>query len=262
MEMTVKEVQSLCFSPTHTTQRSVEALSGALAAKLGVPYAAQELTLPHERAQARAYSAEMLVVVGAPVYGGRLPNVFVEAMEQVQGNGALAVAVVTYGNRAYEDALLELQRLLEGAGFRVVAGCASLGEHSMTARVAAGRPDEQDLAAAREYGERIAEKLAAGDTGTPKLPGNEPFRAWSAGPSVYPETSDACVHCGLCASVCPMGIIDPADPAAEAEGCIRCCACVKGCPVGARAFTQPPLLAVIEKLETFCTARREPELYL
>lgn len=262
MESRVKEIRGLYFSPTHTTQRSADAMGAALAERLGVPYEADALTLPRQRQGARAYDAQTLVIVGAPVYGGRLPAVFVKAMEQVRGGGALAVAAVTYGNRAYDDAMLELQRLLEGADFRVVAGCAFLGEHSMTARVAAGRPDAQDLDKARGYGVQLAEKLAAGDVGTPKLPGNEPFCSWSPGPSVYPETSASCMHCRQCAAVCPMGIIDPAHPDAAHEGCIRCCACVKVCPARARAFTQPPLREVMRKLETFCTGRKEPELYL
>lgn len=262
MENTVKKVKSLCFSPTHTTQRSADAMGAALAMRLGVPYEADSLTLPRERESARAYDAQTLVIVGAPVYGGRLPEVFVHAMERVQGGGALAVAAVTYGNRAYDDAMLELQRLLEGAGFRVVAGCAFLGEHSMTARVAHGRPDAQDLKKARGYGVQLAEKLAAGDVSTPHLPGNEPFCSWSAGPSFYPETSDECMLCGQCAALCPMGIIDSANPETAHEGCIRCCACVKACPVHARAFTQPQLCQIVQKLETFFSERKEPELYL
>lgn len=67
------------------------------------------------------------------------------------GNGD-AVCVVSYGNRAYEDALSELVGLTRRAGFRVVAAGAFVTEHSLNGRIAAGRPDEADTALMEAFG--------------------------------------------------------------------------------------------------------------
>ncbi len=57
----------------------------------------------------------------------------------------MAIAVVVYGNRNYDDALIELKDILESDGFKVVAGAAFIGEHSFSKTLAKNRPDEKDM---------------------------------------------------------------------------------------------------------------------
>ncbi len=61
-----------------------------------------------------------------------------------KGNQTPAIAVVTYGNRDYEDALLELQTILEQNGFVVIGAAALIAEHSIVHSVGHDRPDEAD----------------------------------------------------------------------------------------------------------------------
>ena len=55
--------------------------------------------------------------------------------------------------------------------------------------------------------------------------------------------------CGLCAELCPMGSIDPADVSQVNGICIKCCACVKGCPSGAKFFDDAGYLYHRHELE-------------
>ena len=63
-----------------------------------------------------------------------------ETLAAVCGCGARAVLMCVYGNRAYEDTLVELADTAEKAGFHVIAAVAAIAEHSVVRRFAAGRP--------------------------------------------------------------------------------------------------------------------------
>lgn len=50
-----------------------------------------------------------LCVIAVPVYGGRVAATALQRLQRLKGNGSPAILVVVYGNRDYEDALLELR---------------------------------------------------------------------------------------------------------------------------------------------------------
>ena len=68
--------------------------------------------------------------------------------------------MVCYGNRNFDDSLVELRDLLEADGFRTVAAGAFIGEHSFSTTLAAGRPDQTDLERAARFADGILEKLS------------------------------------------------------------------------------------------------------
>ena len=102
-----------------------------LAASLDVLRAGVKLwdfTLPAGRLAPFVGEAGDLVVVGMPVYAGRLPNLLVPYLKTWQGKGAYVVPVVVYGNRSYGNALIELRDILTKTGFRPLGAAAFVGE--------------------------------------------------------------------------------------------------------------------------------------
>ncbi len=273
--MSISSVAAMYFSPTGTTRRVVariaEALSGAIGCRRGPSH--RDFTLPGARKERARFREGEIVVFGVPVHAGRVPKVLLDYVKTVQGNGALAIAVVVYGNRDYDDALIELSDLLEEGGFTVVAGAAFIGEHSYSSVLAQGRPDKDDLVLAEEFATRASTKLS-GDVPIQKavVKGNRPYREFPVSrnekgeridPSrARPKTSSDCLECGTCVEVCPMGSIDPDDVSKIDGSCIRCNACVKACPTEAKYFSDDHYLVVKRWLETHCTERRMPELFL
>ena len=79
----------------------------------------------------------------------------------MQGGGALAVPIVLFGNRNYDDALAELQALLGEDGFLPVAAGAFVGEHSFSRILGAGRPDDKDMVVIHEFVKKIYEKISS-----------------------------------------------------------------------------------------------------
>ena len=253
-----RKVQLLYFSPTGTTA----AIAGALGRGLGRVDTLYDKTLPKERETWPVFEKGDLVVVGGPVYAGRLPLLWSRYLEKLEGRGAKALAVVVYGNRDYDDALLELVRTLKESGFDVTAAAAFIGEHSRTTLVASGRPDGGDLKAAENWGRQVAGRLE-GSLGEAEVKGQLPYKEIRPGRPVAPATSSLCIQCGICAEYCPVEAIDPVDYARiDADRCLACCSCIKRCPVGAKAMDDQASLDFVTWLIDHCgKLRREPEYF-
>ena len=256
--MTLKKVRFYYFSPTNTTKKTVE----AIAQGTGLELVEENITFIDKNSETYSNDEDTLVIVGVPVYAGRVPEVILKTLNGIKGNG-MAVPVVVYGNRAYEDALVELEDILKSNGFSIIAGGAFIGEHSYSKKVGTGRPDKEDLEIAFNFGQKIIEKIESNNFSQPVLPGNRPYKQGMPKLSFAPMANNNCVYCRKCWIVCPVQAIDArkAD-IVDVDKCIHCYACIKVCTFNGREVFNNPLQPIIEMLENNYTTRKEDEIYL
>lgn len=272
--MQIKTVWAVYFSATGTTQKVVTTIAKTMAEQLGAAYQAFSFNLPRSRESVLSFGKEDLVVLGTPVYAGRTPNLLLPYVrDMIKGDETLAVPVVLYGNRNYDDGLMELRNVVCDNGFFPIAAGAFVGEHAFSRILGAGRPDQEDMALVLELAQKAASKVQALDTlptepvfvkgcdpirpyYTPRDRHGEPIRDFlKAKPKTDPEK---CVNCGLCARLCPMGSIDSQDVSNVFGKCIKCCACVKNCPTNAKYFDHEGYLYHQHELEDQYAGRRAP----
>ena len=272
--MIIKKVWTVCHSATGNTRKVAETAAQAAADRLGVPMESIRFSTPEERQQEWSFTPEDLVLVATPTYAGKMPNKLLpDFQSRLHGNGAPAAAVVTFGNRNYDNSLAELCRTLEKDGFHTVAGGAFVGQHAFALALAEGRPDQEDLREAGAFGRSLAERVMAlaeipepvrvrGDADAPyyvpKGINGEPVKFLKAKPLT---DEAACVFCGICAEVCPMGAIDREDVCSVPGTCIKCQACVRQCPTGAKYFDDPAFLSHKAMLEQNYLEPRKNEVF-
>lgn len=227
------------FSPTGGTKQ----VADAIAAGFFLPTV--EVDLTGDVTAMTLKEADLLMAV-LPVYAGRVPEIALKRLSALQGEGAKAVAVVVYGNREFDDALLETKDTLEANGFHVIAAAAFIAEHSIVRSIAAGRPDAEDRAIAKDFAAKIMAKLA-----TPSpivVPGNKEYVQPHAA-AFHPSADETCVSCGLCAAHCPVGAIPGDKPwQTDSEKCINCLRCVQLCPKQSRAMPAPFMAWITQML--------------
>ena len=273
--MKFNKVYAAYFSATGTTEKVVTAIAKQIAEKIGAEFDKFDFTLPAARAEVKQFEADSLVIFGTPVYAGRVPNVLLKYLVTVQGNGAVAVPVVLYGNRNFDDGLIELRDILEEDGFKTVAAGAFIGEHSFSKILAANRPDDKDMAIAADFADKIAAKIEAlEEISAPIVVDGieKPYRGYyqprdrKGTPvnilKVKPLTNDSCNNCGLCAKVCPMGSINPENVREYTGICIKCGSCIKKCPEGAKYYEDAGYLYHQHELEEGYARRAEPQLFV
>ncbi len=262
-------VNTIYFSPTGNTKLICECVAEEIAQRLNRQVKVHDFTTPHMREHYPEIKHDDYIILGVPVYAGRVPNLMLSYLEGLKTNGAKAVAIVTYGNRHYDDALIELKDILQKSGSEIVAAAAFIGEHSFSTSLAAGRPNTDDLSEAKEFATRVVtsssgEQFSIPGTPYPYTMHYMPKRSDGSNNDirkVVPITTDDCVNCGLCVSLCPMGSIVKDNPKQVNGICIKCCACVKSCPQHAKQFIAESFLYHKDELEAKCSDYKTNEFY-
>ena len=196
----------------------------------------QELTTPSMNT---AIDHDTLTFFCFPVYGGRIPKPMYDRMKIISGDKTPCVPVAVFGNRAVDDALLEMSELAGKYGFVTVAGCEMVAPHSI-------------------------EKLKAAESFSPvKMPG-DPNYASKKTPflPLYPMASKECIGCGICEKYCPAGAIKGKHMRTVPTKCISCMRCVSMCSTESRKVPAPMRLAAHLTLKKLCSERKEPKFYL
>lgn len=251
-----KEIFLSYFSPTGGTKRAASILAQELSENVS------ELDLSSENINTRKFTESDVVIFAAPVFGGRIPSTMLENISKMNGHNTKAILVAVYGNRAYDDALLELNDTVSVRGFKVVAALGLVAEHSLVRTVAAGRPDAADIAEIKEFAAKILDKLNSPNNTAPDIPGKRPYKDWKPMQLMF-DIADSCNECGLCERLCPTKAI-PSDAIQSllSGKCTVCMRCVVICPKQARALPKQVQAGLEERLGTLKNVRHNNELFV
>lgn len=245
------------FSPTKGTEK----ITKLLASEFG---AYTEIDLSKKNSNENLiFKRDDICIVGVPSYGGRVPSIALERMENFEGNSVKTILVVVYGNRAYDDTFVELQDFLAKKNFYCIAAVAAIAEHSVMSQFAKGRPDEMDIKELTQYAQNIKTQLYKNkDFPKLQLPGNRPYKEYNGIP-LKPRVTKKCTKCGVCAKACPVGAIPLNAPnTTNTNVCISCMRCVKICPVEARKLNPLLLKVGAFKMKKDCSKRKNNEFFM
>ncbi len=252
---------SVYFSPTGTTKRIV----GMIAKDLGVKVNEYDITDNFSGIKKLSFTKDDLVIIGIPVYSGRVPKLAGEVLSQMKGDKTPVVLVATYGNRHYDDSLLELKIMLQKQRFVTIAAAAFVTEHSVVQKFGKGRPNSSDLKIMQEFSEDLLIKINSFDLQKHKdlpIKGNLEYRRYKTIP-IKPHALRMCNRCGLCACRCPANAISPTNPKrVDKKSCVTCMRCVRICPRNARGFYGIEKLIAEKSISKMCKEDKQPDIFI
>ena len=235
-------IHQIIFSPTGGTQR----VSEILCQGMGKESVVTDLCVKAAGIQLPNIQEDDLAIIAMPVFAGRVPVLAVDRLRMVKPNSAKCVVVAVFGNRAYDDALLEMQDVATEMGFRVIAAVGAVAEHSIIRKYGKGRPDADDEQMLRQFG---ADIMCKAEREGGKVP--------------QPQGRRGCNRCGVCAKHCPADAIPLSAPkTVDTAKCISCMKCVSVCPTGARSISVIMNFLATQGLKKVCATRKENELYI
>lgn len=269
--MELKRVVTAFFSPTGGTKKVAMALQEGFLD--GIPQLEPSvqsyncLTPAQRKLKVPVFDEHDLLVFCYPVFKGRMP-LALQNWENLKGNGASAVVVSVYGNRAIDDAARETMAMLQDHGFKIIGHIEALAEHSQDRSIGAGRPNAEDKAKLHDLATKLLQVCQnSQETHTEiaqlSFDRTTPLKPMGKVPGV-PEPSDPsiCQKCGRCANICPMGIIDPMTQRVAPENydkCIACRACMQACRKGIRNFSPEINAAIAAKMAMMKAANPDPK---
>lgn len=254
----MKKLYTIFFRATGTTQKCIECVCDGL----GMNPVLEINLADNLNVKFPEFTAHDIVVVGVPVYGGRVPAVVADALSTLMGNGATSISIVVYGNRDYDDALLELTDILSEKKFNIVGAGAFIGQHSIFPRVGTSRPDISDKQCLKKFGKECLNAISEGRSSSevPYIKGKSPYKQ-SANIVLAPTAKEQeCVKCGTCVRKCPVGAISIDKPwITDMSKCISCGRCIMSCSQKARKHTGTKYSIFGAIFKASFSKRKEPE---
>ncbi|HHU52645.1 MAG TPA: 4Fe-4S binding protein [Clostridiaceae bacterium] len=247
--MNIKNVYTIFFSPTGGTKSIACMIGDGIASQLSVVNNKIDFTLPDQRLDKHCFTEHDLAIFAMPVYAGRIPNKILPFVQSLfSGENTPVVLISVFGNRSFDEALMELKIELEKRNFKAIAAAAIVSQHVFSEQLAKNRPDQQDLQEIQQFITDITEMILRQqnkvdnsdrvyhtEQNIPEesalinqknviktksagldLPGHDPV-----GPYYVPLGADGK----------PVHFLK-AKPDTDINLCINCKACAKSCPMG------------------------------
>lgn len=261
--MNIKNIHLVYYSATFSTRRIVR----EIASQFEKPIKEYDITSDVPKNDVSLDSDGDLLIVGVPSYAGRVPEMAAQSLKRFLGNNTPAIIVCAYGNRAYDDTLIELKDIVEAHGFKLVSAAAVIAQHSIFPKMAEGRPDADDMEKLHEFAVNSKELLSQiskmSAVSRLMVKGNRPYRDTKPIP-LHPEGSKSkCTSCHACAKMCPVGAISMEEPYKTNEKkCISCGRCIVVCPEHARHFGGLLYKTASWKFEKDYAEPKQPEFFL
>lgn len=258
----MENVHLVYYSPALSTKKIMRIIAR------GMYMPVQEHDITQGESELLSFDSNDFVFFGVPVYAGRVPAPAMDILRKIKGEKTPAAIVCVYGNRDYDDALLELKDICLENDFVPIAAGAFIARHSIFGNVAAKRPDEHDKQILVEFGEKAYQQYCDFKDGKINedvqltIKGSYPYREPSKIPFVPKGNSKKCNKCGTCVKMCPTDAISVENPRkTDKEACISCARCITICPQDARSFGGLLYQVVRRKFESACKIRKEAEMY-
>ncbi len=260
--MKINELKLVYFSPTGTTRKVVMEVAKNITLK-SVSF---DFSIHKEKKPSLNFKKDDFVLFGIPVYSGRVPAPFLEYLEYLNGNDTPCALVITYGCRAYEDALLELKTEVETHGFKVIGAAAFPTEHSLVRSIGMSRPNKADLRVIDDFGVQLNRRLKQEDSFDSiaiTVPGNTPYKKRGKASLIPKVDVTLCTECKNCVKSCPTGALDPKNPKKiDKKKCIGCLKCVRNCKQKARSVSELKLRSLYKKLNSVCDNNKQAEIFM
>ena len=251
------KIYALYFSPTGGTKRVLDILISAWDCE-------KEYIDLSDRNNASInifFASNDICVVAVPSFSGRVPQFIIPKLRKIQGKGIKAMLVTAYGNRAFDDTLLELKETMESSGFLCNCAVAAVTRHSVLPKYGEGRPDSADVEELKQFSVKCKESIEKSFS-TVIVPGNKPYRKYVSIP-IYPKGNKQCINCGMCYRRCPVHAIPCENyKVCDASKCISCLQCVSVCPKKSRQVNSVILKIAELKMWKLCSQSKMNKLYI
>lgn len=246
----------IIFSPTGGTEKVAKAITKKWGNVEDI-----DLSIANKDYNDISLANDDMAVIAMPSFGGLAPQLALDRLAKIKANNCKCVIVTVYGNRAYEDTLVQMEDYAIKAGFNVIAAISAVAEHSILHQYATSRPDENDCNKLAEFGIQILAKAEKKDYSEPIIPGNRPYK--KAGAGMVPKAGNSCTACGLCADKCPAGAIDKSNPRIiNKSKCISCMRCIAVCPKQARKVNGFMTAVAGMAIKKACSVPKNCELFI
>ena len=256
--MRLNNATAVYFSPTGNSKKCALSAAGVI----GRNIEEIDLTKADSLPDGMSFDINDFIVFSAPVYGGRLYKGFAEKLTRLNGNLAKCIGIVTYGNRDYDDALLEMKNILIDREFIPLGFGAVVGRHAY-GQIQTQRPDNNDLEICRTLSKEVLNKIEKGIFTIPDVKGNFPYKDGGNGGSFYPQTNSKCKMCGLCVKNCPQNAISHEDfKTIDSEKCISCFRCIRICPFGAKVMETKEYVDFAKMFSEKLSVPKEDEIFI
>lgn len=240
------------FSPTGGTRFAAAELAKTLEAdEIDITVRCLEMNMTEDD----------LAIFFVPVYAGRIPIPVHERMCHIKCNNTPAILVACYGNRAVDNALMEMSDLVKRKGFRVVGGAEIVTPHAFNPEIGQFRPDQEERQQLADFVNKIIAQPVMKDVempGDPSYKDKKPMKL-----PLYPKPAKECIGCGICFNNCPMHAISEVKMKVKKKSCISCMRCIDMCSTSSRHL--PKHQEIMAKGMAFAMAglkKNKPKFYM